>query len=742
MAYLHKTQQSFSNWAADELRPAVLGTGLVSGLMIYMLEIIFTVSFAALIFSGGLASHLPQALGFIIMGDAILCLMGALLSSYSGSISVQQDTPGAVLGLAAVAIAAAIPASASAQQYATVVMMIIISTLMTGALFLVLGIFKLGSFVRFLPYPVMGGFLAGTGWLLAKGGIGVMVSAPFGMEWLASSSLIHWLPGMFLGIFIYGVTRKINKSLAIPGILIFATILFYLVTITMKITVVQLQSDGWLLGNFPSGSLWQFPLTTNTISQVDWPVLLKQIPSLVSAAIISIIALLLNFSGLELVTKKDVDLNRELIAAGIGNLSAGIFGGLIGYPSISLSTLNHAMSGGKRLVGIIAALLVGVTIFFGASALVFIPKFILGSILAFLGIGLLVEWVYEAWFKFPKIDFVIILSILGIIVLSGFLNGIIVGLVMAVIMFVVSYSQVSVIKFALTGQDYHSRVTRHPFQQKLLEQHSGQLYILKLHGFIFFGTANSIFNQVRTHIKAASAQPVKFILLDLTQVSGLDSTGLLSFTRMIQWSQEKGITLVLSGLNGRTLDQFAKGGFTDKTDGIRLCVDMDHGIEWCEEQIIASVLVTDPTKENTLRDYLRSTISDEEQIERIANRMQRRDIQAGEHIIHQNDQADEIFFIESGQVTAHLETPGKTPIRLETMEGGRIFGEVAFFLDINRTASVVADQPSVIYSLSRETLKTMISDDPQTAYAFQGFIVHSLGQRVMHLTHVVNALQW
>ena len=714
MAYLHKTQQSFSNWAADELRPAVLGTGLVSGLMIYMLEIIFTVSFAALIFSGGLAGHLPQALGFIIMGDAILCLMvdfctagytrssaGACCGSHRGS------HPGQRFG-------ATVCHSGYDDYY---------FHLDDGGIISCFGNFQTRQLRTLFALPGDGRFF---GWYRLASGKG----------WHRGNGQRAVRNGVAC------VTRKINKSLAIPGILILATILFYLVTITMKIPVVQLQADGWLLGNFPSGSLWQFPLTTNTISQVDWPVLLKQIPSLVSAAIISIIALLLNFSGLELVTKKDVDLNRELIAAGIGNLSAGIFGGLIGYPSISLSTLNHAMSGGKRLVGIIAALLVGVTIFFGASALVFIPKFVLGSILVFLGIGLLVEWVYEAWFKFPKIDFVIILSILGIIVLSGFLNGIIVGLIMAVIMFVVSYSQVSVIKFALSGQDYHSRVTRHPFQQKLLEQHSGQLYILKLHGFIFFGTANSIFNQVRTHIKAASAQPVKFILLDLTQVSGLDSTGLLSFTRMIQWSQEKGITLVLSGLNGRTLDQFAKGGFTDKTDGIRLCVDMDHGIEWCEEQIIASVLVTDPTKENTLRDYLRSTISDEEQIERIANRMQRRDIQAGEHIIHQNDQADEIFFIESGQVTAHLETPGKTPIRLETMEGGRIFGEVAFFLDINRTASVVADQPSVIYSLSRETLKTMISDDPQTAYAFQGFIVHSLGQRVMHLTHVVNALQW
>ena len=115
--------------------------------------------------------------------------------------------------------------------------------------------------------------------------------------------------------------------------------------------------------------------------------LLQQIPALIPVAIISVIALLLNTSGLELIVKKDIDLNRELVAAGIGNIVGGAIGGLVGYQAISLSALNHTMSGGPRFVGVLMALLMGATIFFGTSVILYIPKFVLGSVLFYLGYG-------------------------------------------------------------------------------------------------------------------------------------------------------------------------------------------------------------------------------------------------------------------------------------------------------------------------------------------------------------------
>ena len=121
------------------------------------------------------------------------------------------------------------------------------------------------------------------------------------------------------------------------------------------------------------------------------------------------------------------------------------------------------MTGGKRMVGILVALMIAATLFVGTSAILYIPKFVFGAVLIYLGIELLMDWVYEAWFKFSRIDFLVVITILVILAVSGVLQGIIAGLILAVVV-AVSYSRVSVIKFAFTGREFRSRVTRAPYE--------------------------------------------------------------------------------------------------------------------------------------------------------------------------------------------------------------------------------------------------------------------------------------
>ena len=108
-----------------------------------------------------------------------------------------------IVALAAAAVAAAAPPDA---QFATVAVVLVLTTLAAGLLFLFLGVFRLTGLVRFLPYPVIGGFLAGTGWLLLIGGIGMMAGrspsqAGLG-DLLATPTLLRWLPGVLAGALI------------------------------------------------------------------------------------------------------------------------------------------------------------------------------------------------------------------------------------------------------------------------------------------------------------------------------------------------------------------------------------------------------------------------------------------------------------------------------------------------------------------------------------------------------------
>lgn len=716
---------------------STFGTSLFTAFFIFILEIIFVLAFTALMYSGELSSQIPRALGFIIFGDAILCGIAAYFSSNPGAIGVEQDAPGAMLAVITAGIIAAL-SGAAAKQFATVTLMIVSTTLLTGVLLLGLGYFKLGGIVRFLPYPVIGGFLAGSGWLLVQGGIGVMADIPIGLGWFKTHTLMLWLPGILLGILSRILSQKVKKPYIIPLLMLIASLVFYLIVWMTDLTLSDLRATGWLLDSTASTSAWEFPLAPAFLSQVDWSVLLSHLPAMIPIATISAIGLLLNSSGMELLIKKDIDLNRELMVAGFGNLFAGLAGGLAGFQDISFSTLNQVMSGGKRLVGILTALMIAATLFIGTSAILYIPKFVFGSVLIYLGIELLMDWVYEAWFKFSRIDFLVVVTILVILAVSGVLQGIIAGLILAVVMFTVSYSRINVIKFAFTGREFRSRVTRAPHEGQVLDTHGDQLYIMKLEGFIFFGTANGIFDAVRQRVKAAKNIEMKYCLLDFTKVSGIDSTGMLSFNRMLQWSHEQGVTLVFSGLGQKEREHFLQES-TEYKDTMLFLPNLDRALEWCENEII-SIHLADLRLKKDIADQLRAILKDEG-VEKLIPYLQRREYHPGEYLIKEGDTPDYIYFIHSGQVTAQLESPSGESIRLETMRSGRSVGEIAFYLGTRRTASVVADQDSVVYSLSIDELKDMEASNPEIANIFHRISVLLLSERVMHLTRTVRALE-
>jgi SulP family sulfate permease len=118
-------------------------------------------------------------------------------------------------------------------------------------------------------------------------------------------------------------------------------------------------------------------------------------------------------------------------------------------------------------------------------------------------------------------------------------------------------------------------------------------------------------------------------------------------------------------------------------------------------------------------------------------------VDAGNFLIRQGDPPGAIYFIESGQVTAQFEFSDgqRQSIRLETMRGGHIVGEIGFYLNQPRTAAVVTDKPSTIYRLTREALSEMERDDPEAASLFHQLVIRLLSRRLGHLINTVNALQ-
>ncbi len=749
------------------LKPKAIIPTLSSGLLVGILDVGLAASFAALIFAGPLAPFVPYGIGYALAGFAISGAIIALFTSWPGFVGGSQSAPAAIVALMAAAIAGLMPVSAaSSETFITVTAAIVVTTLLTGLFFLAMGYFELGNLARFLPYPVIGGFLAGTGWLLISGAVSLMADMPVNLAQLPAlmqvDTIAHWLPGILLAIVTMLVLNYFDHYLALPGMLLLALILFFAYALVSGVSLADLSAGGWLLGPF-GGGLWR-PITPAALAEVSWPAVANQAAGIASVVLISTVSLLLNAGGMELEIDADIDINKELRVAGMANTVSALCAGLVAYQQISFSVLNHKMDADSRLTGVIAAAVCLLALLAGASLLALFPTMIAGALLALLGLSFIVDWVIKGWSTLPRIDYAIVIMILLVTALAGFLQAVALGLLLAVVLFVVGYSQVEVVRHELSGATYHSRVVRSHLEKSLLIEHGEEIYILQLQGFIFFGTADSLLKQIRERVVDVQMPPLTAVVLDFEHVNGLDSTAMISFGKLGTLAAGRAFALVVCGANRRVRQQLEQGGLSAGDTAVFYFENIDDGLAWCEGRLLAraAAMVSPATNQTLEREEsaapavllaqqvatilktgqdLQGTERQEKAIKKMISYFEEFNLDAGALFINQGRPADSLYFLVSGQITARLAMPDGRSIRLETLgEGGRIVGEIAFFLGGTRTADVVTEEPSTLFRLTRDDLQRMELDDPQAASLLRRLTAKILSERVTHLTNSLAAL--
>ena len=174
-------------------------------------------------------------------------------------------------------------------------------SVLTGSFLFLLGQFRVGELIRLIPYPVIGGFLAGTGWLLVKGAIFVMTDLPISLsQWtmlFGPENLLRWLPGFFFAILLLGIYRRWDHSMILPVSIVSAIAIFYLSLVLTGTSLMEARAEGWLLGPFPEKRLWQ-PLSYENLTRVNWSVILAQTTNMATIAGFSAPSVLLAAGGL------------------------------------------------------------------------------------------------------------------------------------------------------------------------------------------------------------------------------------------------------------------------------------------------------------------------------------------------------------------------------------------------------------------------------------------------------------
>jgi len=701
---------------------------LAGGVVIGAVEVVLAISFAALVFGGYLSYFLPNGIGLYLVAATITLAILALRAGKRGVVGSVQDAAAAVLAL--VATTTALDAFGSLDRaFLTVVAATVIVTVLTGVTFALLGVFHLGNLVRYVPYPVVGGFLAGTGWLLFKGGIGVAASIQPYMRTIGDltrhDDLLRWIPALVFGIVLLIATRVVNRPLVIPVIIATGLALFAIAIPLTGSSLEEAKDALWLLGPFPSGELWEPSTVPDALSGADWSAILGQVAGIATTIFVAVIAALFNVSGIELVLHTDLDSNRELRDAGIVNVVSGAFGGIPGYHALSLSALGRQMGVNARAAGLVAALVPLAAVVFGAAVIELIPRVIVGGVLVFVGLGFIVEWAWDKRRTLPRGEYFIVLAILVTVITRGLLPGVAVGLVLAVALFAAKYSRVEQVSDVEFGETYRSNVDRPLSEREALRSMGGHVQILRLHGFVFFGTASGLLERIRKRVEAAE---LRFLLVDLRRVSGVDSSAVTSLRKVVQLVEAHGLELVFTDASGPVMEQLRRGGI-ETLDGVVIFEpDLDRGLQRCEDGLLeaASVAATDEALAG-LPPHLWTYL-------------ERMPLAEGTTLIHQSDPPDDVYVLESGRLSVELVTPEGTRLRLRAVRPGVVVGEIALYTGVPRTADVVAETASVVLRLSRASIERLEAEEPELAVALHRWLAKTLAERLTDTMRAFDAL--
>lgn len=396
---------------------------------------VYSISFAAIIYNGDLGAFLDRGIGLTLIGASVMAAGGGLLFSLSGTVSHPQDITAVMLAASAANLGGYAQVLSPDALFMTTAALVAVTGLFAGVVAAALGYCRLSRLFQYLPHPVMGGFLAATGYFLLMGALGILQGRSISLQdipglW-SQRDLATWLPWITIGAAYVVLCRKVRARCVLP-IAVAATLAGFFALLALRAVPLSAAQDaGLLLGPFPSDGLLA-AYDPSLLGAIHWPLVLGEMPISVSVAVMVVLGGLLNLHGLHHVTGQPVDLDNDLKSVGVLNVFSSMAGGLVGYPAISTTILGWRIGLTGLAAATSAALVCVLLALFGTEVVGMLPKGLFAAIVAYLGMDLLYTWLWREWRYRPTWEFFIVFLILVTAATVGFIQALALGLSAAV----------------------------------------------------------------------------------------------------------------------------------------------------------------------------------------------------------------------------------------------------------------------------------------------------------------------
>jgi SulP family sulfate permease len=713
----------------------VVGGGAAS-----VLTVTFGLSYALLIFTGPLAPYLSYGVGITFISSAVLAATIALGSSLPFAVAGPESSTAAMTGILASSLAERMTATdPTAALLAPVLITFGIASIATGIVLCGFGVTRMGRAIRYVPYPVVGGFLGATGCLILLGAIRVITGQRLQFATLGGFANLLTLSELAaacaMATILYLTWHRSRSSFGLPVILIGGVIAAHVAFWLAGISPAEAQASGWTFQPPPHVS-YVLPWSTNDIVRYPWYTLPDLGGNLIAVIFVTATSTLFNTAGIEVATQREADLERELNVTGLANMLSGAFGGYTGCISVSRSVLNCNSGGTSRLSGLTVAAISALMLAVAPMLLGYMPKFVLGGLLIYLGADQLHRWIIESRRRLSVTEYMSLLAIIVIIVQWGFVAGVLIGVVIGCATFALSASRIDSIKYGFDGSEYRSSLDRSRDDQAVLSAHGGKIQGLNLQSYLFFGSANRLYQ----HVKALLARhpECRFLVFDFKLVTGIDSSAAYSFAQIKRSAHDRGIKLVLVHLPPPAEKALRSSEFI--SNEVSIVAELDHALEWCENEIIAEHQGLE-REEASLRDWFTEILGAEHDAAELMHRCQRIEVDAGETIVRAGDAADSMHFILEGRVGIMIPADQGRTTRVRSLGRYTTIGEMGLVAGAPRSATIQAEVASTLYVLTTRQFEAIKTENPPLGQKLLTYFVSVMAERLTFANRMITVLR-
>ncbi len=726
-------------------KPGNLAGDLWGGLAAMLVALPSAIAFGVTIFLPLGATYAAQGAIAGILGVTALGLVAGAFGGTNRLITAPCAPAAAVLS------ALAIQWSQNGITAESAVLLLSLMGLICGLIQVGFGAVGLGRLIKYVPYPVVSGYLSGVGLIIIISQVPKFLGLPKQVafwEGLASPSLWQWqgvavgavtvavmvtapmltkaVPAAILGL-ASGVIAYFGLALADPALL----------TLPGNALVVgPLGGSGVSFGDAIAGR-WK------AIGDLDVAELGRLLVPAATLAVLLSIDTLKTCVVLDALTRSRHNSNRELVGQGLGNLASAFIGGVPGAGQMGATLVNMSSGAQTRLSGLIEGVLALIAFLILGTFIAWVPIPALAGILIVIGFRMFDRAsLHLLKSRATILDFAVIVTVVVVALTVSLIAASGAGIALAIVLFIREQIRGSIVRSKAYGNQMFSKRVRLPDEMAILEKRGDHTAIFELQGSLFFGTTDQLYTTVEPELKTRT-----YIILDMRRVQSVDLTAVHMLEQIEGMLAERGAFLIFSHLpenvpSGQDMRQyFDQVGLVKSESHIQTFSELDEALEWVEERLIEEEhlerMLEQPLELREIDVFLGRK---ESTLAALESCMDKRSYKAGEKIFAQGDAGDEMFLIRRGAVRIVLSLSEKQGHHLATFGRGDFFGEMAFLDPAPRSADALAFTDTDLFVLSRTRFDTLAEEHKKLAMGLVLSVARVLSIRLRYANAELRAL--